>query len=273
MIRKLPALLNAWKTGMLDASRRNLYAAGLPFQPRNDDLFLVEFPKSGITWLTFLIANTNLLLAGDTRRRVTFFNILDLVPDVHVSRNIAPPAGDGLGFRCIKSHSAYNPSYRKVVYLVRDPRNVMASYYVFLTKLGWYQGSFEQMVKSSRFGIQAWRRHVRSWLDSIPPTHSFMIVRYEDLVAGAGAEIQRVYRQLGWDLDGVLVAEAVKKSGLETMRNEEELFNRDHPALADFSLTRDGKADGARREMNDSLKAYIEAVASAEMMRFGYMPQ
>lgn len=270
MPRKVSALFGAWKAALFETSRRRLYAAGLPSEPCNDDLYLVEFPKSGITWLTFLVANANLLLAGETHRQVTFFNILDFVPDVHVNRNISPATSHAPGFRCIKSHATYNPYYRKVVYLVRDPRNVMPSLHAFLTKLGWYGGSLEQMIDDSRFGANAWAAHVRSWLDRIHPTHSFLILRYEDLLADTAAQLRTLYRHLGWELDDQLVAKAVERSSLDRMKLEEALFNAANPSLASFSFVRDGRASGPRQEMPPSVVARIEAHAAGEMTRLGY---
>lgn len=270
MSGKLPALLRAWKAGLLEGMRRKLYAADLPSNPSNDDLYLVEFPKSGVTWLTFLVANTNLLLNGDERRQVTFFNILDLVPDVHVNRDVGAWKGQPPGFRCIKSHATYNPYYRKVVYLVRDPRNVMASFHEFLIKLGWYRGSLEQMIEDPRFGAGAWAAHVRGWLDRIQPTHSFLVLRYEDLLADTAGQLKTIYRHLGWELGEELVVKAVERSSLPRMKQEEKLFNAANPALANFAFVREGDASGPRRETSPAVIARIEALAGREMARLGY---
>ena len=35
-----------------------------PINPKHDDVYIVEFPRSGITWLSTLIANVNLLASS-----------------------------------------------------------------------------------------------------------------------------------------------------------------------------------------------------------------
>jgi hypothetical protein len=170
----------AYMIGLRHNLRNQPHLSTLPSSPRIDDTFLVEFPKSGITWLTFLIASVNLQKSG-IERQPTFFAINDLVPDIHVSRHLPPP----LPFpdmRFIKSHAGYNPLYSKVIYLVRDPRDVMVSYYAFARKLGWYNGSLHDMIKDPQFGIKAWVAHANSWLDETKPSVSFNVIRYEDLM-------------------------------------------------------------------------------------------
>src|SRR5262249_53515567 len=136
---------------------------GRPVDHLRSDLYLVEFPKSGITWLSFLVANVNLLLSGRGDQEATFFNIHDLVPDIHVGRQLGPPATLKPGYRIIKSHNSFNPLYYKVVYLARDPRHVMPSYHAFLRELGHRDWSLEEMVRDPTFGIRAWCRHVHGW--------------------------------------------------------------------------------------------------------------
>jgi hypothetical protein len=36
----------------------------MPKNPRHDDFYVVEFPKSGITWLTAILANVALIESG-----------------------------------------------------------------------------------------------------------------------------------------------------------------------------------------------------------------
>jgi hypothetical protein len=86
-----------------------------------DDTFIVSYPRSGNTWTRFLIAN---LLHPD--QPATFANIERLVPDSEAQssryfKSIPRP-------RVIKSHQYFDPRYKKVIYIVRDPRDVALSY-------------------------------------------------------------------------------------------------------------------------------------------------
>jgi hypothetical protein len=242
----------------------------LPADPRADDLYLVEFPKSGVTWLSFLVANTNLLLAGDRERAVTFFNINDFVPDIEVNRHVNPIAPAPLGFRVIKSHAAFNRFYSKAIYLVRDPRDVMASYWHFLTGLGFFQGTLEAMIGDPRFGIAAWCAHVASWLDKAEPSQSLMVLKYEDLRRDTTGQLKRVYRLFGLDLADAVASLAVERSGIERMREEEALFNASHPALKDFDFVRKTAIDGPRAPLSAGLREQIAHAAAPLLARLGY---
>src|SRR5271154_483438 len=75
-----------------------------------DDVFLVSYPKSGNTWIRFLLAN---LIFPE--QPATFANIHRLVPDPTDS---AKRDFDRLPRpRIIKSHDCYDPRYPRVIYV------------------------------------------------------------------------------------------------------------------------------------------------------------
>ena len=98
--------------------------AGNRFTVYDDDTFLVSYPKSGNTWVRFLLAN--LLYPNEA---VGFANINRLLPAPGVSprrflKSLPRP-------RILKSHEPFDVRFRKVIYLVRDPRDVAVSEYHF----------------------------------------------------------------------------------------------------------------------------------------------
>lgn len=244
----------------------------LPAERYDDDLFVVEFPKSGVTWLTFLLANVNAQLAED-RRAVTFFNLNDFVPDVQSASHVGVPHATLPGFRFFKSHAPYMSEYRKVFYLVRDPRHVMVSYWKFLTSLGWFHGNLEQLVTDRTHGIRAWMEHVTGWLDGIHPSASFALIRYEDLLANPHGELGRLYRLLGMPVTDELIAAAVQRSSIERMRELEAEAAASHPALKNFEFVRRSAPGAARTPVPDRVRQMIEREAAAVMERIGYPPQ
>jgi hypothetical protein len=247
-----------------------LRAPDLPANPLHDDLYLVEFPKSGITWLCYLMANVNLQLSGDHRQRVTFYNLTAFIPEVNTTPFLNAPILSLPSFRMIKSHAFFNPHYFRVIYLVRDPRDVMVSYHIFLNQTGWFRGSLEQVIGHKEFGIAAWCRHVLGWLDNVPPSHSFALLRYEDLLADTAGELKTLYRLLGFDLDDELVAKAIARSSIERMRTDEAEANARHPANANLEFVRKGNVGGPRETLPDPLRRRIEEMAGPLLDRLRY---
>jgi hypothetical protein len=244
--------------------------AVLPATLRHDDLYLVEFPKSGVTWLSYLMANTGLVLSASARR-ATFFNLNEFVADIHFDRNLAPPRTDGFGFRCIKSHAGYTSQYKRVLYLVRDPRAVMASYFTFETGLGQWRGSVEDFVRDRQFGISAWIRHVDNWLDNIDAGLSFALIRYEDLLADTRGTLRNIYMLLGLQLSDADIEKVIAQSAIERMREDEALFNTGHLNLRKFNFVRPESPGGSRIVLPESVRSYIDAQAAETMRRLSYI--
>src|ERR1700730_13661355 len=88
-----------------------------------DDTFIVSYPKSGNTWTRFLIGN---LMYPDA---VDFSNINRLVAD---PEDLSKRDLKGLRRpRILKTHQPFDPRYKKVICIVRDPRDVVLSEYHF----------------------------------------------------------------------------------------------------------------------------------------------
>ena len=91
-----------------------------------NDIFLVSYPKSGNTWLRFLIGN---VLFED----FNFKNMEELIPDIYVNNN--SKLKKFTSPRILKSHEYFDPRYSKVIYIVRDPRSVFVSYFEYRKKM------------------------------------------------------------------------------------------------------------------------------------------
>jgi hypothetical protein len=249
--------------GMLDIVKNKLrrikdekYHKFYPKNPKHDDVYIVEFPKSGITWLSTLIANTNLLESSE-KAKATFYNIHQFIPDIHTSQELHNmPLWDFPKYRFIKSHDVYNKNYNFVIYLVRDPYRVMNSYYLFCKQLGSFSGSFDEFVKDPIFGIKAWTEHVNSWLQRGVTAQRIHFVRYEDLIAKPFEVLQKVYINLGLLVNDESIHKAISLSDMESMAKNEEFYNVNNPNNDDFTFVGKGQKT-FKGNMNASVKEYI----------------
>ncbi len=242
-----------------------------PVERRHDDLYLVSFPKSGNTWLSFLMANIHLKLSN-INREVNFFNIHDFIPDIHGSRDLKRNILPFPGHRVIKSHSVFNPFYRKVIYIIRDPRDVMVSYYWFLKNLGSFNGSLSEMIRSPLFGINAWCKHVQSWVEKTPASVSIDFVRYEDLKSNPSEVLRRLYKLLGYTIPNDIFLESIELSSFENMKKLEEFYNYGGDMrFADFKFMRKGKAGTYKTELSKEDISFINQTASRWISIFRYV--
>src|SRR5450631_2425305 len=90
------------------------------------DVFLVSYPRSGNTWARFLVGN--LLHRSDP---VTFANVERRVPTIYAWPDRALRSLP----RILKSHECFDPRYPRVIYILRDPRDVAVSLYFYLLNM------------------------------------------------------------------------------------------------------------------------------------------
>ncbi|PTY03034.1 hypothetical protein DB346_07205 [Verrucomicrobia bacterium LW23] len=244
------------------------------------DTFLVEFPKSGVTWFSFLVGNTNLILSKHPAR-VTWFNIGSFIHDIYISQKVPDPLPVP-GSRIFKSHAMYRPEYSqlyngaycKVIYLVRDPRSALSSYYYFLSKLGSFPGTMDDFLASDQ-GARSWKEHVESWTKQ-PPSFRIHFLRYEDLRSDTAGALRRIYKLcFGIEVPPKVLKEAVELSDLAHMR-QAEMDYAEYASAAlppDFDFVRPGEPTEPRVPLTDKQRAYIEEVCGDAMRKFHYLPQ
>jgi hypothetical protein len=238
-----------------------------------DDVFLVSFPKSGNTWTRFLVAN---LIYPE--QPATFANIHRLIPD--------PSSTSKRDFnrmprpRIIKSHECFDPRYRRVIYIVRDPRDVVLSQYHYHRKLMKIGDESPIEAFATRFLAGetcphgSWGQNVVSWLATSEKDPQFLLLRYEDMVADTARELAKIVRFLGISASPEQIAHAVERSSVGRMRKLEEA-QTDQCELTkgsrkDLSFVRAAGSGGWRSELPAPLAGRIEAAWGPLMRHLGY---
>ena len=262
-------------SGAIDIAKR---AAGLN-KPRRDliifpdDVFLVSYPKSGNTWSRFLVGN---LMHPD--QAVDFSNIHKLVPDPFgspkkVFNNIPRP-------RVIKSHECFDPRYPRVIYIVRDPRDVAVSQYHFHRKCKLIEDScpMEQYVPRFLAGEVcrhgSWGENVASWLATRRNDRRFLLLRYEDMVSNTRTELGKIAAFLGIVSTPELISQAVARSSADRMRKLEKaqshLSTLTKDGRQDLPFVRAARSGGWKSELPPPLAAQIETAWGLIMQMLGY---
>ncbi|PYV73607.1 MAG: hypothetical protein DMG97_10925 [Acidobacteria bacterium] len=156
-----------------------------------DDTFIISYPRSGSTWSRFLVSN---LLHPDIE--VSFANIDELLPATssrsrRALKRMPRP-------RIIKSHNYFDHRYRNVIYIVRDPRDVVLSEYRFILKGRGIEDNYPidafvaRFLKGEVSTYGSWKQNVGTWIAARGGSERFLLLRYEDLVAKTAIELSKI---------------------------------------------------------------------------------
>ena len=157
----------------------------------DNDFFLVSFPRSGSTWLRIMLLHyfmqQDFHLVRDKEKGRLYMNgepFNHFMPSVYKTRIQKLKLPSSIP-RIVKSHYPYNHFYKKVIYLVRDPRDVLISYYYYLQRHNRIPRSYplEKYVQQFPLTIDkihrtSWADHVNGWMNTDVP---ILVLRYEDL--------------------------------------------------------------------------------------------
>ena len=247
---------------------------GMSLKVRPDDTFLVSYPKSGNTWMRFLIAN---LLQQDPP--VGLLDADSLIPSVDAkSKRFFDEMKSP---RVIKSHFCFDPRYPKVIYIVRDPRDVVISEYHYQRKTRRISDDYtlEEYVPRFLMGKTwpengSWAQHVATWVTARESDPGFLLIRYETLLASTTHELARMASFLGVSVTSQRLSEVVERSSADRMRTLEALQSEQSSLMKgsrkDIAFVRSAKSGGWKSDLTEPMVAKIEAAWSPIMRYLGY---
>lgn len=238
-----------------------------------DDTFLVSYPKSGNTWVRFLLAN--LIYPNEV---VGFANINRLLPSPDVlSRRFLKSLPRP---RILKSHEPYDRRYQKVIYLVRDPRDVVVSEYFFNIKKRYINPDVSLEEFAGRFlrgetsSYGSWWEHAGSWIAARQGNPAFLLVRYEDLLADSIGETRKIAEFLSIQADDERLRRAVERSSANRMRELEkqqaDQWTGTKNTRLEIPFVRAAKSGGWKESLPAPIAEKIEASWGPLLKLLGY---
>jgi len=239
---------------------------------RPTDVFIVTFPKSGTRWLGFFLAS--IIAQKQSQLQSSPLTVTDyggLVHDVNRQYHTLTPLNEFDGLldpRIFTVHASWDSSLPNVIYLVRDPRAVLVSYYHHFEIVdGSFNRSMSDFISSPP---QDWNSHVRSWLEHAD-SERLLLLRYEDLHADPTRYFRDVADFAHIPTSEVELASAIDRSRFDNMRRVEDL-TQDLTKYADPSgrFVRKGKVDSWRDELSPEQIKLIEERNKTLMEQLGY---
>lgn len=185
-----------------------------------DDIFITSFPKSGNTWVRFIIGK---LLYDE---EITFLNIEKKVPDIYQSTdsfllNLDRP-------RYLKSHEYFDPRYKTIIYIVRDPRDIAVSMFYFFKKLGVLRENDQindefivSFINGDFNTFGSWSENVSSWLGTVQYKRRFLLLKYEDLLNDIMTEVNKICSFLKINVNESAIKRAVEDASSDKMKKME----------------------------------------------------
>ncbi len=234
---------------------------------RPSDIFTASYPRSGSTWLRFILAE---ILAGQSSG---FKGVNLLSPDVG-EHSGAQPLLPGAG-RLIKTHELYRPSYKKAIYLARDPRDVLFSEYAYENALGVIDGDFDAFLDAflrkgiNPFGL--WTDHVNTWLDAADSNRCELhVVRFEDMRRDTERCLKQTMDFLNVPVEQGAIRKAIENNSLDQMKAKEKITPQRASAKGRFIGS--GSIAGWKEKLSLSQLQRIDRYAGRAMLRLGYTP-
>ncbi len=231
------------------------------------DAVLDEYPKSGGTWLTFMLAE------AITGNPVDFLNHTHLSPAVGAKRRgqAILPNGKYL----LRTHEPYRTEYRisRPIYLVRHVADVLVSYHQTLRWLTLDDVDPKLFIRLALAGhidgYGSWPEHVRSWLEA--PV-DVCVIRYEDLRIDPIPTLRRAVEHMGLPLDDAVLERAVRSNQFDAMRTKEQQTLRRAYSKRDHSghFVRSGRSGESREVFDDDDWKLIDRHAGSMLRLLGY---
>lgn len=250
--------------------------------------WLASFPKSGNTWLRFLLyayLYGEIKTSGDINRRI---------PAIHRDPKVMPEGDETL---LVKTHFPLSDRHPQLaltggaVYIMRHPKDIL------LSGLNYHRltGALPDTQTDEQYariyirhgadpiwigqGFGTWEQHVASWTTSRQfPVH---VTTYEKMQADAEGELAGILRFVGVEPDAGRVAEAVKAAHFDRLRALEirEKASGEKDKLFPGSAKRSraprffmnkGRSGQSLDSIAPGLDALFDARFGEAMKRYGY---
>lgn len=242
--------------------KRNNYQ--LINQTNKEDIFIAGYPKSGNTWVQNLI--TGALFGIDTAFLPDSLT-QEVIPDVHI-KVFYKRFFETCFF---KTHDLPNKNMKRVVHLVRDGRDVMASYYAMNKALDIDCTLDDMIIKGQELFPSKWHIHTRKWLEN-PFGAEIILVKYEDLIENPEKELKRILDFANINRSEDIISRSVKGNSFEEMRKKEESYGWDNKSWnTDKKFIRKGKIGAFKTEIPSHLISYFQKESQLELNQLGYI--
>lgn len=197
------------------------------FEPRPSDIFISSYPRSGTTWMQMIMYQ--LTTDGDMEK---LRHISEHCPFFENALAFAGPGGleKMPAPRLFKTHIRYKwtplgPA--KCIYIARNGKDVLVSYYHHEMSGRGYKGTFEQFTKLFLKGKVlhgSWFKHVAEWY-AHKSRPNILFLTYEELAKDLEGTIKRIIDFCEFDIAPERLPQIVERCSFAYMKKYEPKFS------------------------------------------------
>jgi len=238
---------------------------------------LVSFPKSGNTWMRFILAN---IFKKDPNFDVTFETINNISSTSYFedhSKMEKLLQEDTPLF--IKEYYSYNkmPYYNfdKAIYIYRNGFDTMNSYWHF--RNAQTPGKYKNITEFFKYywhEFNHWGDHLDSWLNkNTLQKHKVFAIKYEDLLNSSEDVIYKCLNYLGYSVSRERISNAIALSSKDKMKKMSGSDTFMKSKDKNFHFVRSAKKGEGEKVLNDSLKEIFLSYDKnyCEMKKYNYL--
>lgn len=191
--------------------------------------YLISYPKCGRTWIRVMLARAAQLIGKDPRKReIVQYRHEDTGTAANIKRK---------PYWKIESDNKERWSNNHIIFLVRDPRDVLVSLYFHMTKrekvdLGMTMSEF---IRDDSWGIRSIVEFYNIWHEHRETPKKLLLLRYEDMHGDCNKELGRLLDFIEIAYDEAMLKDVVSFASFESMRKI-ELEKRDRTILSTGGL-------------------------------------
>lgn len=235
------------------------------------EIYVLSYPKAGRTWLRMLLASAidevfglNLEDKVKTSTLRLTHNIKE-VPTLQFSHDDDPGRTD---YRKLNLNKAKFLN-KKVVLLIRDPRDVVVSSYYqykFRDSLEAVQDmTMSEYIRGNTGGLKSIIQYMNSWANYIGKHPNLLVIRYEELQENGVKTLSSFFKFINIPVSDNITRKALEDNSFNRLKKKEESGRLNKKFFSQSgsqtnSKVRKGKVGGYREEVSEDDIAWMDNI-------------